>query len=236
VSYEHRYMMDPERTVALYRSGRLDNHTYDLSDPLDCALFCALQRYVSRLEPVESEEEPPAGGYGRLALRLPAVLEEHLLLLRAWDRGEAEPGGEVVYWLAHAVLEALFSPPRSEAGWGRSEFTVPREFWESGEPRRGADYEPPQTGGRVAGPLSAVAYPRLYAPLARLLRRAVGSVLDLRDAAWLLDRDPRELARMVREREVGGLRIGEDFVVSEREVERQLREGQGGYRGYSIGA
>lgn len=236
-----------DRGVELHREGSPVEETYDMSDPLDCSIFCSLQRYLSY------QERETGGGVvedsrGQLALKAPALLEARLLALRAWSGGGLELERYTRYWMAHAVLEAFFTPIRGAPGGGAPggrAFVVPREFWAAEEadlpddavPRRAGSTSPGRTG-----PLDHVPYPKLYLPLARLLRQAVGATAGAGDAACLLDFTEDELARRVRDRSLGGVWVGDELLIFEPEIQRALHEGRAGdnsedcSEGYSIGA
>lgn len=138
-------------SVELYREGRLTEWKYDLADPLDLAIWTALQTYVDYLETIDLETDLPepgvlpapkdtiygSRGTGRLTLRAPRDLEDDMLELRDAERGK---GGEMDqgerFGAALRILEGLSLPAQDPSGrtldYGDEEYRVRRNFWEDG--------------------------------------------------------------------------------------------------------
>lgn len=173
-------------SVELYREGRLAEWKYDLADPLDLAIWTALQAYVDYLETIDLETNPPASGAGRgredtvygsrgtgrLTVRPPRGLEDDMLELRDSERGKGgRMNDEERFGTALRILEGLSLPAQHPSGrtldYGDEEYRVRRNFWEDGArvleeldeetATRDEQFEPREGGGP---------WPRRLAPVA----------------------------------------------------------------------
>lgn len=146
--------MRPEHllsSVERYRTGNLAEWQYDLADPLDLAIWTALQAYVDYLETIDLETNVPesevrrgkedtvygSSGTGRLTLRAPRDLEELMLELRDAERGKGKTmSNEERFGTALRILEGLSLPAQDPSGrplrYGEKEHRVRRNFWEDG--------------------------------------------------------------------------------------------------------
>ena len=171
-------------SVELYREGRLEEWKYDLADPLDLAIWTALQAYVDYLETIDLETTPPepgarrgreetvygSRGSGRLTVRPPRGLEDDMLELRDAERGDGQAlNDEERFKTALRILEGLSLPAQHPSGralgYGDEEYRVRRNFWEDGarvldelDEETAAPGDDPEPGG---GP-----WPRRLAPVA----------------------------------------------------------------------
>jgi len=138
-------------SVESYRRGTLTEWRYDLADPLDLAIWTALQAYVDYLETIDLETNAPEPGVlraqketiygsygtGRLSARAPRDLEDDMLELRDAERGK---GGGMTdgerFGTALRILEGLSLPAQNLSGetlgYGDGEYRVRRNFWEDG--------------------------------------------------------------------------------------------------------
>ena len=138
-------------SVESYRRGTLTEWKYDLADPLDLAIWTALQAYVDYLETIELETNVPkpvarldrkdtiygSHGTGRFTLRAPRQLEELMLELRDAERSKGEGmSDEERVKTARRILEGLSQPAQNLSGetldYGDDEYRVRRNFWEDG--------------------------------------------------------------------------------------------------------
>lgn len=181
--------MRPEHllsSVERYRRGDLTEWDYDLADPLDLAIWTALQAYVDYLETIDLETSSPepdvrrgredtiygSRGTGRIALRAPRDLEDDMLELRDAERGKGEGmGDDERFGTALRILEGLSLPVQHPSGrtldYGDEEYRVRRNFWEDGArvleeldeetATRDEQFEPREGGGP---------WPRRLAPVA----------------------------------------------------------------------
>lgn len=138
----------PLSSVERYRLGQLEENPYDLSDPLDRAIWTALQIYVDTLETGDLEERELgeressvyASGAARSTItqREPARFEAYMIDLRDAERGrKPEMTAENRQLTALRILEALFAPAKQLTGrpmrWREGEYNVKAEVWEEGE-------------------------------------------------------------------------------------------------------
>ena len=138
-------------SVEGYRRGTLTEWRYDLTDPLDLAVWTALQAYVDYLETIDLEtnarkpgilsapKDTIYGSYGtgRLTVRSPKDLEDDMLELRDAERGRGKGmDGEERFKAALRILEGLSLPAQNLSGealdYGDEEYRVRRNFWEDG--------------------------------------------------------------------------------------------------------
>ena len=124
---------------------------YDLADPLDLAIWSALQAYVDYLETIELETNLPrpevltspkdtiygSCGTGRLTVRAPRDLEEDMLELRDAERGKGEAmSDEERFGMAQRILEGLSLAAQNLSGetldYGDEEYRARRNYWEDG--------------------------------------------------------------------------------------------------------
>ena len=145
--------MRPEHflsSVERYRRGNLTEWDYDMADPLDLAIWTALQAYVDYLETIDLETNGPkpeaslgkkdtiygSHGAGRLTLRAPRELEELMLELRNDERKGEGMNDEERFGTALRILEGLSLPAQDPSGrtldHGDEEYRVRRNFWEDG--------------------------------------------------------------------------------------------------------
>jgi excisionase family DNA binding protein len=221
-------------SLELYRRGELEEVPYDLSDPLDRAIWSALQCYVDYLELLDVERDPAArkerNVYGKLgtrtvSARAPYLLEVHMNELRSWERGRADMGRGELYETALRVLEALFAPAKSLSGvaipWGQGEYGVPRLFWEAGEKELegpenvGDDELTTLTGVAQEAPLRV---PERLAPLFGLILRALGPMVSQAEAARRLNLTPRGVALRIERSEMRHIRVGGSVLIPEEDV------------------
>lgn len=143
-------------SVELYYSGQLTRGCwpYDLSDPLDRAIWTALHAYVGYLANIDLEpagdletnaekgleERPYTYGPGNLRAvtrRLPREIENLILELRDAERGKTPLPKDRRFRKASRVLEGLSAPAQELSGrrveWGAEEYSARRNFWEEGE-------------------------------------------------------------------------------------------------------
>lgn len=229
-------------SVELYRRGDLKELPYELSEPLDLSIWCALQSYVDYLELLDLERGPgqreEANIYGRtdlrkLNLREPSILEMYLLELRSWGRGEKAMSPEGRYQTALNVMEALFTPARDLPGrlvhWGEGSYTVSRLLWETGEEalEEGLEVGAEEESER---PLSSIAeeVPLLFserlAPLFGLLLKAMGKMVSQSEAARRLNLTPRGVALRIERGEMRNLRVGSHVLIPEEDVKAPKEE------------
>lgn len=138
-------------SVEHYRRGTLTEWRYELADPLDLAIWTALQAYVDYTETIDLEANLPepvarldkketiygSHGTGRFILRVPLELEELMLELRDAERGKGKAmSKEERFETALRILEGLSLPAQNLSGetldYGDEEFRVRRNFWENG--------------------------------------------------------------------------------------------------------
>ena len=172
-------------SVELYREGRLAEWKYDLADPLDLAMWTALQAYVDYLETIDLETNPPkpgarrdkedtvygSHGTGRLTVRAPRDLEDDMLELR--DAERSKDGGmndEERFGTALRILEGLSLPAQDPSGrtldHGDEEYRVRRNFWEDGVRVLGELDEEMATHDEDSGLGGGGPWPRRLAPVA----------------------------------------------------------------------
>lgn len=173
-------------SVELYREGRLTQWGYDLADPLDLAIWTALQTYVDYLETIDLETNPPepgvrrgkedtiygSRGTGRLTVRAPRDLEDDMLELRDAERGNG--GGmkeEERFGAALRILEGLSLPAQDPSGrtldHGDEEYRVRRNFWEDGARALGElDQEDAAVDDEGSEPRKSGPWPRRLARVA----------------------------------------------------------------------
>lgn len=138
----------PLSSVERYRLGRLQENPYDLADPVDRAIWTALQIYVDALETGDLEErelgEREANVYASdaaratIAQREPARFEAYMTDLRDAERGwKPEMTAENRQLTARRILEALFAPTKQLTGrpmrWREGEYNVKADVWQEGE-------------------------------------------------------------------------------------------------------
>ena len=136
---------DKVSSVEMYRKGQLKSPPYDMADPLEVAIFGALQAYVDLLERLDiarQDDKREVNLYDYedtrvLNLRAPGFLEAELFKLKDWSDGELELVQEDRFAAATSLLEAFFSPAKNLAGklvpWGYGDYQVDRPLWEAGE-------------------------------------------------------------------------------------------------------
>lgn len=199
---------------------------YDLADPLDRAIWYALQTYIDYLEMLDLEREPQARkepnvygrhGTGELTARSPFILEKYIKDLRSWGKGEKVLTVEGRHQAALHVLEALFAPARNLAGeavvWGEGEYAVPRVLWDAGREEQEED---------VGGPLPPfvaqeppLLVPERAAPIFQLLEKALGGLVSQSEAARRLNLTPRGVSKRLQRGGLKHVRVGGSVMVLE---------------------
>jgi hypothetical protein len=206
-------------TVELYRSGEILEVPYDLSDPLQRAIWTALQLYVDHLErrAILAAEEfdrpevwaalhpyvdhPDSEAYlALLGSRRAWELEEYLKDLKEAMRGVGPMDSAELYDAARRVLEIIFA---SEEAGG---YSVPREFWEA------SDEEAPEGAPQRAETPVRLA-PTLM-PLASMLRAALGEHVRLAEAAQRLSLSPQAVESRIAEGRLRAIPVDASFLVS----------------------
>jgi hypothetical protein len=172
-------------SVESYRRGTLTEWRYDLADPLDLAIWTALQAYVDYLETIDLETNAPGPGVlpaqkgtiygsygtGRLSARAPRDLEDDMLELRDAERGK---GGGMTdgerFGTALRILEGLSLPAQHPSGrtldYGDEEYRVRRNFWEDGARVLEELDEETATRDEQFEPSEGGPWPRRLAPVA----------------------------------------------------------------------
>ena len=238
----------PLSSVERYRLGELEEFHYDLSDPLDRAIWSALQIYVDYLETVDLEErsvgerEPNvyASDVARATVsqREPARFEAYMTDLRDAERGEVSMGEENRYLTALRILEAIFAPTKQLTGrpmrWRQGEYHIKREVWEEGDryledlldELREAGIEEADGGGAWPPILTRVAHepayylPERIAPLFALIIKSLGGLVSQSEAARRLGLTPRGVALRIQRGELKHVvRVGQNVFVREEDVE-----------------
>lgn len=232
-------------SVELHRRERLEYLNYDLSDPLDLAIWTAVQTYVAYLETADLEaaaDEPggvrvgrstiyDAGGVESLTLRPPFELENFMLRLRDEGVGETEAmGDDERFSTALRVLECLSLPTRDSSGkllgYGDGEYRVQRNFFDAGEKlltdspgeKAAVSTEPP------------VYFPERVAPLYALLVRRLGPLVSQSEAARRIGITPRGMALRIGRKGIRQVRVGQYVFIREQDLDRVglVREGREG--------
>ncbi len=228
---------DPKvSTIELYRHGLLSSPAYDMGDPLDVAIFAALQSYVDLLERLDvarrqkdKKKRKEANLYQHkdildLNLRSAGFLEDGALKLKAWNKGELDLGPEDRFETARSLLEAFFSPARNLQGklvpWGYGDYYVDRTLWEAGEEILEGERETDDAGGllELAQWDTAHHFRILLAPFYALLIRALGGLITQSEAARRLDLTARGVATRVGRGEMRHVRIGGSVLIPEADV------------------
>jgi hypothetical protein len=206
-------------TVELYRSGEILEIPYDLSDPLERAIWSGLQLYVDHLErrAILAAEEfdrpevwaalhpyvdhPDSEAYlALLGSRRAWELEEYLKDLREAMHGDGPMDSVELYDAARRVLEIIFA---SEEAGG---YSVSREFWEA------SDEEAPESAPQRAETPVRLA-PTLM-PLAGMLRAALGEHVPLAEAAQRLSLSPQAVESRIAEGRLRAIPVNGGFLVS----------------------
>ena len=237
--------MEPEdlfSSVELYRRGhemRRFPHRYDFSDPLDRAIWSALQMYVDYLETADLESQEPKNVYGKqigtrtISPRTPRDLEDRMVELRDAERGKEEMTAKGRFETALLVLEGLFAPAQEMSGtapnWGDGGHGAPRNCWEAGE-RSLEELE--DDGGQAVrpegGPWPAMLtrvvqerpllFPERVAPLFGLIRRSLGGLVSQSEAARMLDMTPTGIALRIERGEIRRIRVNGKVLVPEADL------------------
>jgi hypothetical protein len=206
-------------TVEQYRSGEILEVPYDLSDPLERAIWTALQLYVDHLErrailAAEGFDRPEVWAALHPYVDRPRSedyfgfpgssdaweLEEYLKELREAAHSTSSMNPTDLYEAARAATRALFTP---EDGGTCS---IPRAFW-------GADGQrvPERVPEEAETP---VLLAHTLMPLADMLRAALGEHVPLVEAAQRLSLAPRAVESRVAQGRLRAIRVGEDLLVS----------------------
>lgn len=232
-----RKKQDPKvSSVELYRDGLLGSPQYDMTDPLDIAIFVAMQGYIDLLERLdverrqkEEKKRKEANLYEYkditdLNLRPAGFLEDAALRLKEWNSGGLDLGPEDRFETARSLLEAFFSPARNLQGrlvpWGYGDHHVDRTLWEAGEEILSGERE---TGGGdgllyLSQWDAAHHFRTLMAPFYALLIRALGDLITQAEAARRLNLTARAVAVRVNRGEMRHVRIGGSVLIPEGDV------------------
>lgn len=232
-----RKKQDPRvSSVELYRDGLLGSPKYDMTDPLDVAIFAAMQGYVDLLERLDlarrqkgerKQEEANLYEYEDvtdLNLRPAGFLEDAALKLRAWNGGELDLGPEDLFETARALLEAFFAPARNLQNrlvpWGYGDYHVDRTLWEAGEEILSGEREAGDGDGLLdlAQWDAAHHFRALLAPFYAILIRALGGLITQSEAARRLDLTARAVAVRISRGEMRHVRIGGSVLIPEADV------------------
>ena len=226
--------------VELYRRGELEDFPYEMSVPLDVAIWSAMQAYVDLLERLDlaAREEKAARGEEMrvnsvyqyrdtsvLNLRSPGFLETELLNLREWNSGKLVLEPKDRYETASHLLEAFFSPARNLSGrlvpWGYGEYHVDRTLWETGEEILEGKRETGVGGGLLKLPQwdAAHHFRTQLAPLYAMLIRSLGGLVSQAEVARRLGLSPRGIALRITRGEMRHIRVGGSVLVPEEDVE-----------------
>jgi len=206
-------------TVELYRSREIVQIPYDLSDPLDRAIWTVLQLYIDHIErlAILAAEEfdrpevwnalqlyiehPDTEGYLRSLRFLQAwELEEYLKDLRDAMQGARPMDPAELYYTARRVAEALFAPENEPIT-----YSIPRDFWE-------AERESLPDGALERGETPAQLAQTL-APLAHMLRVSLGEHVSRSEAARRLSLTPSEVALRIERGQLRAIRVDGNVLV-----------------------
>ena len=242
--------MEPEdrfSSVELYRRGagvRRFPHRYDFLDPLDRAIWSALQMYLDYLETADVEGEEPENVYGKMGTRkisprTPRDLEERMVELRDAERGTRKMTPKGRFETALLVLEGLFAPAQEMSGtapnWGDGEHGASRGCWEAGE----RSLEELEDGGGQAirpegGPWPAsltrvvqerpLVFPERVAPLFGLIQRSLRDLVSQSEAARMLDMTPTGIALRIERGEIRRIRVNGKVLVPEADLDVPKRK------------
>lgn len=231
-------------SIEKYRKGDLKDPEYDMGDPLDVAIFAALQAYVDLLERLDlarPRDKREANLYeyqdtSNLNLRQPGFLEAELRRLKRWNRGEEVLEPEDRIEPARLLLEAFFSPARNLTGklvpWGYGEYHVDRPLWEAGEEMLEGKREAEDGNGLLG--LSqwdaAHHFRMLLAPLYAMLIRSLDGLITQAEVARRLDLTPRGVALRISRGEMRQVRVGGTVLIPEADV-----RDAGGKRSRTVG-
>lgn len=232
-----RKKQDPRfSSIELYRDGLLDRPEYDMADPLDVAIFAAMQGYVDLLERLdlarrqkEQRKRKETNLYKYedimdLNLRPAGFLERAAFELKAWNSGKVDLNPEDRFETARSLLEAFFSPARNLQGrlvpWGYGDYHVDRTLWEAGEEILSGERE--AGSGSELLDLSqwdaAHHFRGLLGPFYALLIRALGGLITQSEAARRLDLTARAVAVRISRGEIRYVRIGGSVLIPEADV------------------
>jgi len=207
-----------------------------MTDPLDIAIFAAMQGYVDLLERLDvarrqkGEEKSEAANLYRheditdLNLRPAGFLEDAAFRLKKWNSGGLDLGSEDLFETARSLLDAFFSPARNLRGrlvpWGYGDYHVDRTLWEAGEEILTGERKVGGGDGllELAQWDAAHHFRALLAPFYALLIRALGGLITQAEVARRLDLTPRAVAVRVNRGEMRHLRIGGSVLIPESDV------------------
>lgn len=206
---------EPERSlssVELYRRGLPARHSYDLFDPMDRAIYRALQAYVAYEETTLLEDSLNSTGAVLPPWRSPAVFEDTARDLASWKRGLHRISSRDRLWRQGVfLLRAMFSPAAAGPGDG---FTVVPGFFQAGK-----GYVPPLGAlGPIGQETPLETFWEGLAPLSALVQDALGPLLTQSEAARELGLTPAGVARRIDRKELRRLRIGRQVLIPARDV------------------
>ncbi|MDP9438451.1 MAG: hypothetical protein M3P49_06880 [Actinomycetota bacterium] len=175
-------------TVELYRKGEIPAAPYDLTDPLDRAIWVAIGLYVDRLDRRVLAGEDPG-------FREAWEVEEYLKDLAAHVRGERVMDYMAGHDTAQAVVEALFA-----TGGLADPVEIPQDFWDAGDPEDQAAE-------------SALVLDRSLAVLSHMVRAALGELVSQSEAARRAGITKQSMAEKIARRGVPVVRVGRSVLV-----------------------